>query len=120
MPKLEGALVLASFLLMHGIQEKKTERPWFPMMLLGLEPGSGIILTQEMFPLSELPNNVEKTLLQLFKIFGGRPKQLGTHHPPLSDMLESICFELDIELVDLSGEEPYYAELMEAFSSFGG
>lgn len=119
MPKLEGALVLASFLLMHGIQEKKTERPWFPMMLMGIEPGSGIILTQDMFPLSEMPHNLEKTLLELFEAFGGKPNQLGVHHVPLSNMLESICFELGIELVDLSGEEPYYSELMETFSTFG-
>jgi len=120
MPKLDGPLLLCNFLLMQGVQENKAERPWFPMMFIGIDPGTGMILTQDMFPLSELSNELERALLTLFETFGGKPEQLGTHHPPLHEMLIIICAKLDIELVGLSGEEPFYTEVMEAVSAFGG
>ncbi len=119
MPRLQSALVLCNFLLMQGIQEKKTERPWFPCMLMGIDPGSGIVLTQDMFPLSELPNKIENGLLTLFEVAKGVPVQLGTHHFPLHDMLKTICEKLDIELVLLSGDEAYFTDLVEAVSAFG-
>jgi hypothetical protein len=41
-----------------------------------------------------------------------------THNLALSEILETICEKLDIELVALSGNEPYFTELMETFTQF--
>ena len=69
-------------------------------------------------PLPELPNELETALLSLFEMAEGVPEQLGTHHEPLFDMLETICEQLDIELILMSGDEPYFTELVEAVGSF--
>jgi hypothetical protein len=116
MPEFNGAVVIANFFSPAPIQERKDRRPWRPMLMLGIEPGSGLILTQTLAPLPEAPGQLEQFLLDIFKILKGKPKQIGVHSQLMADWLENISEQAGIELVELSGEEDYITEALEALS----
>jgi hypothetical protein len=120
MPEINGAIVIANFLSPAPIQERKDWRPWRPMLILGIGPGSGHILSQAMAPLPEAPGQLEKFLLDTFKVIQGKPKQIGVHSQLMADWLTEISIQTDIELVLLSGEEDFFTDALESLSGMMG
>lgn len=117
-PVLDGAVVIASFFSPQAIQENKNKRPWHPMLLVCIEPGSGYILAQEIAACAEVPEALEKFLLQIFKATGGKPRQIGVHYEPMLYWLEKIGEEADIEIVELMGDEPFLTDVVQTLSGF--
>jgi len=116
MKSFEGAVVIASFLSPAPIRENKTARPWRPMLLLGIDPGSGMILSQQMAPLPEVVNELEQFLLDTFKVIGGKPLQIGVHSHLMAGWLSAFCYAQEIELIYQSGNEPYYTDALHSLS----
>jgi hypothetical protein len=118
MKRVEGAMMLGSFLLRQQIQESPKDRPWNPFLLVTLQYGSGFIVTQEMIRYDDLKETLEPFLLQLFKTIGVVTTQLGYHHPPVGDLLEKICAKANIQLFQIPGEEPIFQEMLESMPRF--
>lgn len=110
LPQHNGAIALACFFTKTSIQENKSKRPWYPCLLLAIEPGSGIILAQDMAPYPEIPAKLEKFLLGVFKTIEGKPRQIGVHHPPMVFWLQEINETAAIETVLLSGDEIFFTD----------
>ncbi|MBK8920731.1 MAG: hypothetical protein IPM81_04370 [Saprospirales bacterium] len=118
LPEIRGAVALSSFFVPKAIQENKNKRPWHPMLLIGIEPKSGYILAQELAAYADVPAKLEKLLLSLFKAVGGKPRQIGVHHPPVARWLEKIGTAAGIEIVLLTGDEPFLTDVIDSFSDF--
>jgi hypothetical protein len=115
LPKIGGAVLLCSVLMPNGIQEKKTDRPWYPLLLVAIQHGSGFILEQELVPYWEMDQKVVDFLMRVFKNIGGTMDQLGIHHAPLSIKLTEFCAHSNIDLINLPGDDPEIMELMQVF-----
>lgn len=119
LPELKGALAVGSFLILSNIQENKSVRPWHPMLLLAIDPGSGMIVAQDMITYASLPKAIEPFLSNVFKNIPGKTSQLLVHHPPLARLLENLCAQADIELIELDGNQPFYTEVVASLSEMG-
>lgn len=108
LPETGADLAISNFFSPAPIQERQGKRPWHPMLLLGIDPGSGMIVAQDMCALSDLPDRLEPFLLGLFKTFGGRPRFLIVHNTPLAIHLEELARAADIEVVVASGNEAFF------------
>ncbi len=117
--RVEGAMMIGSFLMRHHIQESPRMRPWNPFLLVNLQYGSGYMVNQDMIPYNELDKAIEPLLINLFKTIGVVTTQLGYHHPPVGQLLEKICQEAGIQLFQVPGNEPVFQELMESMAQFG-
>lgn len=112
----EGAVAIASFLSPAPIRENKASRPWRPMLLLGIHPESGMIRSQHLAPLPEIVHEIEYFLLDTFKVFGGKPLQIGVHSHLMAQWLSAFCEAQEIELIYQSGNEPYYTDALHSLS----
>lgn len=119
LPEIDGALAIVSVLIPDPVQEHKSERPWHPMLLLGVALNSGMIVAQDMVAQHDLPTHLEPFLLTLFKAVGGRPRQLLVHHEPLAARLVAIANQFGIQLHLLSGDEPFFVEPVQALLGRG-
>lgn len=118
LPELNGAVVLSNFLTPQAVQERKNKRPWHPSVLLCIEPGEGYILSQDMAAYHELPGRLEKFLLGVFKTVKGKPRQIGVHHERMAQWLEKICDAAGIDIILLTGDEPFLTGVVESLSGF--
>jgi hypothetical protein len=118
MKRVEGAMMLGTFLLRHDVQESPNERPWNPFLMVSLQYGSGYIVTQDMIRYSDLEKSLEPFLLNLFETIGVVTSQLGYHHPPVGQLLKKICQKANIDLFYVPGEEPTFRDLLESMAQF--
>jgi hypothetical protein len=117
MKRVEGAMMLGTFLLRHEIQETPKDRPWNPFLLVTLQYGSGLVVTQDMIRYNELEKSLEPFLLDLYKTIGVVTTQLGYHHRPVGELLEKICQKADIQLFLIPAEEAVFQDLMESMAN---
>ncbi|NUM48604.1 MAG: hypothetical protein HUU38_28180 [Anaerolineales bacterium] len=126
LPVVKQKLEIDLFLSPAGVREKG-KRPYFPYLLLVVEPKSTYILGMEMLRpdptlldmYGQTPFLVIKQLLQ----FGGRPQEIAIKSPILAQLLPSLMNQLGIRLkqVDrLRATEQVQNSLMGHFGGFGG
>lgn len=118
LPVINGAVAISNFMTPQAVQERKNKRPWHPSVLLCIEPGGGYILSQDMAAYPELPGRLEKFLLGVFKTMKGKPRQIGVHHEPMARWLEKIGEAADIDIIQLTGDEPFLTGVVESLSGF--
>ncbi len=118
LPKAEGAIILASFIMEAAIQDEPNTRPWNPLMLLGVQYGSGYILHQSMIRYDELDREIEKFLLAVFSGMKCYTTQLVVHHIPVYELLEEFCEEAGIHLILMETDNPVLNELGEMMQMF--
>lgn len=117
LPQMDGDAAVSNFFSPMPVQERKGQRPWHPMLLLGIAPGNGMIVAQDMCPLPDLPGRLETFLLGLFKTIGARPSQIVVHNYPLAIRLSELTKTAGVELTVASGDEEFFVGPVETLFS---
>lgn len=124
LPVVKQKLEIDLFLSPAGVREKG-QRPYFPFILLVVEPKNGYVLGMEMLRpdpslldmYGQVPFYIVKQLLQ----FGRRPQEIAIQSPILAQLLPSIMDQLGIRLKEvdqLRATEQVQNSFMEQFGGF--
>jgi len=103
----------------NPIQEKKDERPYYPVMLGWANQSTGMILQHEMSTKADYPNHVQQQFYKILEKINVMPREIWVQKDDCFDILEPLCQAagIKLELYDgLIAIETIKAFLMSRFS----
>lgn len=115
--------IMDIFHVMMPVQENDEDRPYFPIMILAIEPETGMIVAQEMLPLENVRTDLQKALINMFKGKGTGyiPNEIIIGREETEDYLTLFEEYLGCTITFDDETSEYLDELkQELFESFGG
>ncbi len=103
--RVTNILEVSTFLIPQPIQEKKSQRPYLPVMQLWVEQESGLILKQNVTPFENQYHNIHLQLYDFLDKTKVLPAEIWVEKTPVAQILAPICQVLQIEL-KLAAELP--------------
>jgi hypothetical protein len=83
------------------IQEKKGERPYFPIFVLAVDLKTGLVIHQDLLPLNDMAMRVQKSFLDMILSLGKVPREVRMKRTTKA-MLEPVLSQLPIRVLEVS------------------
>ncbi len=116
--KADVAILLSLSFAPSPAREDAKSRPFFPILALVLDKGSGMIVAYEMFSPDDLETHLQGWLVGVFEdVVKCRPAHIIMPNGYGAGLLEDIADELDIEL-HINPDEPVFQDVMEMMFQF--
>ncbi|MEC6746915.1 hypothetical protein VXN63_00060 [Marinilactibacillus sp. XAAS-LB27] len=111
-PKAKNTVVLDVAYTKSVIQEHPHERPFYPMLVLGIERGNGMVLDVKPFSnASEMKQIVQKCLMDICS--KGKPKEVLVRKNSIEWIIEDFCEKTNIKLKTVDRLEEVEAVMKE-------
>ncbi len=82
----------------NPIQEKKGDRPYYPVMLGWADQASGMILRHEVATKADFPRQVQQQFYKILEKTNAMPREIWVQKNNAFDILEPLCRETGIKL----------------------